>query len=178
MIKIQSVIVENNKEWPELILHDGDVVCVDGDSGSGKSLYLNKLLNLYLNDLAFCGKTLAFVPQKPTTFCGTIKDNITLYRDYSDDRLEYLSNMFYFSSMDLNSMLFDQGHPLSGGELQRLVVIRALLCEPDVIIADEITSAMDLSLAKKIHNELINNSSNLIFTSHHNDLKVMSNKII
>ena len=61
MIKIQSVIVENNKEWPELILHDGDVVCVDGDSGSGKSLYLNKLLNLYLNDLAFCGKTLAFV---------------------------------------------------------------------------------------------------------------------
>jgi ATP-binding cassette, subfamily C, bacterial len=174
MLIIKSIETKNGKQWPEINLSNISTVCVDGPSGSGKSLYFNELINLHFNEDLFKGNSIVYIPQVPSTFNGSIKDNITLYRNFSEKRLELLCGKLNFSHIDLQAKIYDKGLPLSGGELQRLVVIRALLCQPDIIIADETTSAMDLELALSVHKELMSNSSVFLFSSHHDKLKALS----
>jgi ATP-binding cassette subfamily B (MDR/TAP) protein 1 len=102
-------------------------------------------------------KTLALVPQEPTLFQGSIRDNIALgaaTSDVSQDAIER-------AARDANILTFikslpqgfetdcgSRGTQLSGGQKQRIAIARAILRNPSVILLDEATSALDTESEK------------------------------
>ncbi|GGE30419.1 ABC transporter ATP-binding protein [Pullulanibacillus camelliae] len=152
------------------------MVAVVGRSGAGKSTLIDVLMGLLKpnrGDVLIDGKALtretlfslrhamSYVPQDPFLFNGTIKDNLRLVATEATE--EDLWEALRLSAADafvrklpegLNTMIGDRGIKLSGGECQRLVLARALLRKPSVLVLDEATSALDTENEAKIQEAL------------------------
>lgn len=144
----------------------GESIGIAGASGCGKTTFLHILLKLvhgykgtiYLFDKNLLDVTreeiaekVAYVPQKPFIFSGTIKENI-LYgskRNITEEELiEAAENARIFTEIEnvmggFNGRVSENGSNLSGGQRQRLALARVMLQLPDLIIFDEATSALD-----------------------------------
>lgn len=156
-----------------LVLHDvnatinaGEVIGVVGPSGSGKSTLVQLLLGLrYPTQGAIAAdgrdirtlsrsewaRRVTFVPQQSHLIAGTVTDNIRFFRDdIPDERIEYASRLANLHDDVMNwedgygRQVGEKGGHLSGGQQQRLVIARALVEQPDVLILDEPTSALDV----------------------------------
>ncbi len=136
-----------------------------GKSGSGKSTMLKLMARLYdptegkvfienqnLKELSLesIRKIVVGVPQRPKFFTGTLHSNLLLScPDASDDELEAAcraANAWDFiTSLEegLSTPIGDTGQSLSGGQLQRLAIARALLKHPKLLLLDEPSSALD-----------------------------------
>ncbi|VTS22163.1 ABC transporter ATP-binding protein [Streptococcus porcinus] len=156
-------------------IDEGDYVSIIGPSGSGKSTLLK--LASYLQsptsgDIMFEGKsledynpiklrqTLSYCFQTPHLFGEKVKDNIQFpyeIRHLSLDQAR-VNKLFALFQMDL-SYLEQDVKKLSGGEKQRIALIRQLLFEPKVLLLDEVTSALD-SVNKEIVEEVIERLNN------------------
>lgn len=91
------------------------------------------------------------MPQKSYVFSGTIKDNILLGRD--DIKEECLNEVCKiclsteinaFSNQELDMYISENGKNLSGGQVQRIALARAIINSPKILILDEATSNLDL----------------------------------
>lgn len=140
-------------------LEKGDFLSIVGPSGSGKSTLLklaNSLISPSKGDIFFDGKSLtdidpiflrqkvAYVFQTPHLFGETVQDNIQFpysirHLPIDMTRVKHLFNLF---DMDMTYLKQDV-KKLSGGEKQRIALIRQLLFEPDMLLLDEVTSALD-----------------------------------
>jgi ATP-binding cassette, subfamily B, bacterial len=135
-----------------------------GTSGSGKSTLVRLLLNLLKpqrgqvcvdgQDLAGINldsfyRSVAYIPQEPPIFDGTIRENLTFNRPASRARLEEIIHLAGLSELmvklpqGLDTIVGERGLKLSGGERQRLAFGRVLLQDPQIVILDEPTSALD-----------------------------------
>ncbi|MGL4821208.1 MAG: ATP-binding cassette domain-containing protein [Bacilli bacterium] len=142
----------------------GEFLLIKGVSGSGKSTFVDCLLGLYplsegeiradgrlvFSHLKAWRDRIAYVSQTPLLVPGTIRRNLTLYRQegYTDDELwavldECGASGFVALLGGLDVVVGDGGQALSGGEVQRLIIARALLKRPDILILDEATNALD-----------------------------------
>lgn len=156
-------------------IDEGDYVSIIGPSGSGKSTLLK--LASYLQsptsgDIMFEGKSLgAYNPielrqalsycfQTPHLFGEKVKDNIQFPYEIRHLPLDQarVNKLFELFKMDL-SYLEQDVKKLSGGEKQRIALIRQLLFEPKVLLLDEVTSALD-SVNKEIVEEVIERLNN------------------
>lgn len=136
----------------------GGITAVTGPSGSGKSTLLRccNLLEtptsgriLYRGtpltgpgslDPLMLRRQVAMVFQRPTVFAGTAFDNLRA----ADGSLDGDAATALLAEVGLEaSYLHREADTLSGGESQRLCLARALATEPDVLLADEVTSALD-----------------------------------
>lgn len=136
----------------------GGITAVTGPSGSGKSTLLRccNLLEVPTSGrILYCGTPLtgsgsldpltlrrqvAMVFQRPTVFAGTAFDNLRA----ADGSLDEDAATALLSEVGLEASYLDrEADTLSGGESQRLCLARALATEPDVLLADEVTSALD-----------------------------------
>lgn len=136
----------------------GGITAVTGPSGSGKSTLLRccNLLELPTSGrILYCGTPLtgfgsldpltlrrqvAMVFQRPTVFAGTAFDNLRA----ADGSLDEDAATALLSEVGLEASYLDrEADTLSGGESQRLCLARALATQPDVLLADEVTSALD-----------------------------------
>jgi len=147
-----------------LTIKRGKLTALVGHSGSGKSTITSLLLRLYdpnageilingLNlkkfDLGVLRERIGYVSQDPFIFNGTIRDNVSFGGEYSDEEINWalqLAHAYEFISLmseGLETVVGDQGVKLSGGEKQRIVIARAVIRKPDILILDEATSSLD-----------------------------------
>ena len=103
---------------------------------------------------------IGFVSQDPFLFFGTIRDNVAYAREASDEdvkmALETAGAWEFVSEMEdeMNTMVGDRGVRLSGGQRARISLARALLTNPDVLILDEASAALDAETEKRIQQSL------------------------
>jgi ABC-type bacteriocin/lantibiotic exporter with double-glycine peptidase domain len=149
-----------------LTITRGERIACIGESGSGKTTFLKILHGLYdsahANVTFDQGKEIStnftdikletmLVPQEPEVFSSTIKENITLGLEYSNEEISKVTNLAQFTDVikqlpnGLQSVINEKGVNLSGGQKQRLALARAVLFaqEKDVILLDESTSSVD-----------------------------------
>lgn len=137
----------------------GDFIAVIGPSGSGKSTFLKlcaHLISPTCGNILYQGKNIieysptelrrkiAYCFQIPYLFGDSVMDNLNFpfyIRNINPDteRINKLFSMFNMST----DLLSKDVNNLSGGEKQRLSLIRTLICKPEVLLLDEITSALD-----------------------------------
>ena len=131
----------------------GERVLLGGESGSGKSTLIRAIAGLWPwgegRILIPAGAKLAFVPQRPYIPLGTLRDAIAYPVEGSllaDERakavLKDVGLGYLADKLDAEEERWDQ--TLSGGERQRIAFARLLIDEPNIIIMDEATAALDI----------------------------------
>lgn len=157
-----------------LSFDNGKSYAIVGESGSGKSTILRLLMRGYLNydglikfddsDLKDIESTslynlLSMVQQDVFIFNSTIKDNITLYKDFDDAKvnkaieLSGLKSLIEKKGLEFNCG--ENGVNLSGGERQRISIARSLLKNTKVLLMDEATSALDAETSKLVLDQIL-----------------------
>lgn len=150
----------------DLEIEEGDCISIIGKSGSGKSTLLKlcaDLIPISSGDIFFRGKNytsynpidlrrkISYCVQIPQLFGHKVYDNFEFpfrIRNNTVDRKRILELIKIFN---LDENIIDKDiNSLSGGEKQRVAIIRNLLYIPDILLLDEATSALDLENAKVI----------------------------
>ena len=145
-----------------LRVKEGEKLILLGASGSGKSSILKLLMgiersqggeisigNRQLSTLPeeSLFRSISYIQQEVFIFDGSIYENITLFQDYGKEELELaieksgLKNLI--SEKGLDYPCGENGAALSGGERQRINIARSLLRQTPILLADEITAALD-----------------------------------
>lgn len=149
-----------------LRIHPGSVVALVGPTGSGKSTLVDIILGVTRVDsgeVLISGKSaklairswphkVAYVPQKVAVFNTTLRENIALGSSVEHcaegliwEALKKAKLADFVKSLpqELDYQISDHGVNLSGGQLQRIGIARALLRSPEILIFDEATSSLD-----------------------------------
>ncbi|MBK7054226.1 MAG: ABC transporter ATP-binding protein [Leptospiraceae bacterium] len=154
----------------------GDTVAFVGSSGSGKSTLMDlipRFYNLSIGEITFDGiniseynlhdlrRKIGIVTQNIFLFHGTVAENIAYGRPNSNlneiiEAAKLANAHEFIMEMEhgYNSFLGVRGLNLSGGQRQRLVIARALLRNPEILILDEATSALDAQTEKLVGDAL------------------------
>ncbi len=145
-----------------LKIQTGEKIAIIGGSGSGKSTILKLIMGIVLpqrgnvfvsnNDISEVEETeifrqIAYIQQDVFIFDGSIYDNITLFQKYEDCELNRAIEKAGLKDLvlekGLDYMCGENGAALSGGERQRINIARSLLRRTKILLADEITAALD-----------------------------------
>jgi len=178
----------------------GEIFGLVGESGCGKSTtgnLISKLLNIDDGEIIYKDKNIAKLKGRdlkdmrkniqmifqdpyhslnPKKNIGWIlMEPMIIHNLYSKDkRRKKILDMLEIAGFD-ESFLKKYPHELSGGQRQRVAILAALMCEPDLVIADEAVSALDVSVQAQILNFMKNLQSKMgltyLFISH--DLNVV-----
>ncbi|TXX73986.1 ABC transporter ATP-binding protein [Vibrio cholerae] len=158
----------------DLSLHipAGKKVALVGASGGGKSTLIQLLIGVYraqsgairfngqhCDDISFdvIRDQIAVVLQQPILFNDTLRHNLTLGGQFSDDALwqaldiAQLQDVITKLDQGLESQIGRNGIRLSGGQRQRLAIARMVLSNPKFVILDEATSALDTATEAALH---------------------------
>ncbi|HET7761596.1 MAG TPA: ABC transporter ATP-binding protein, partial [Phycicoccus sp.] len=154
-----------------LSIDAGRSVALVGASGAGKTTLVDIILGLHeprrgrvvvdgtpvSQDLAAWQRTIGLVPQEVFVLDATLRENIALGLDASDDaRLAdaigraQLTDLVDELQAGADTMLGDRGSRLSGGQRQRVGIARALYANPTLLVLDEATSALDNETERRI----------------------------
>ena len=162
-------------------LHDMDIefaagksYAIVGNSGSGKSTLLNLLMashHDYEGTICFDNSELreisskslyelvSMIEQNVFVFDASIRDNITMFRDFPAaevDRAIALSGLSQLIEQHgADYLCGENGKNLSGGEKQRISIARSLLQKSSVLLADEVTAALDAQTACQVTNDIL-----------------------
>jgi ATP-binding cassette subfamily B protein len=170
-------------------INKGDFVMIEGSSGAGKSTLMKLMLGVYDTEggriyldtadeeinLDNSARTLfSYVPQGNMIFSGTLKDNVTFINtDATDEQIERAlvlscANDFVKDLPDgLETVVGENGIGLSEGQIQRIAIARAVLCDAPIILLDEATSALDEDTERRVLDNLKNlDNITLIIVSH------------
>lgn len=184
-----------------LKIDDKSKVLILGDSGVGKSTLLKLVYKyyetprgmVYINDkdiqdfeLGDIRSNITYVSQNEILYTDTIKNNIILYRDISEEeylkvsRLVYVEDIILKNKLSYDYMLEENGANISGGQRQRIILARALLKKGKVILIDEGLNEIDPKLEKKILKNIFREYEDrtFIIISHRKDNIEMYDKVI
>lgn len=178
-------------------IKEGDRVAIVGENGSGKSTLMNIFLRFYdsqegcitLNGKAISDYELfsyrdlfSVIMQNPYLFRGTVRDNLTMFgkneltQEILDNKLlDFVEHLSEGYDTDIGS---DSSH-ISGGEKQKIALMRALASKSKILILDEPTAAYDKQSEKEFVDVLREcNKKIIILITHEPKLLQFANKII
>lgn len=169
-------------------IEEGDIALVSGPTGSGKSTLLGLLLRFDDPDsgtVSIGGEPLralpqsvltdlvAYVPQDPIVFTGTLAENVRIGRSDASDaevsraaELAELGGVIGRSPEGIHQAVGQRGESLSGGERQRVAIARALLKRAPVLVLDEATSALDGGTERRIVEAVRSLGRTVVVVSH------------
>ena len=144
-------------------------------------MYFRNLLNI---DKSIIDNSFTYVGQNEFIFSGTIKDNIILSRNITDEAYNSILNITRVNEIidkkELNdaSYIEENGFNLSGGEKQRIILARGLLKNSNYILIDEALSEVDLVLEKDIIKDILKyfKDKTIVYVSHKEGLDELFNK--
>ncbi len=161
-------------------IKEGQTLGIIGTIGSGKTTLMNLLLRLYpvqdgkifignqdINEIELSNlrKNISYITQDNFLFSTTIKENITLFKEYFTDTeiLESTEKSIFLDEVKsmkngLYTIIGERGIDLSGGQKQRVVISRAFLNKSNIIIFDDTFSALD----NRTEKSLLANIKNLV----------------
>lgn len=144
---------------------EGVCAAITGPSGRGKSTLAKLLLGFYPLDggeiflngrpveeigLIALREQIAYVPQEPYLFMGTIEENIRYGKPQATDeeireaaKLAHAHSFIVKQEKGYQTLVGERGTKLSGGERQRIAIARAIIKDAPIILLDEATSALD-----------------------------------
>ena len=131
----------------------GERVALIGPSGSGKSTVAHLILGLLQPDEGEVrvGGPAVLVPQRPYLFHGTVASNLKIAKPKARDaelwaalEAAQMADVLAERKLGLDTPVGERGLDLSGGEVQRLAIARALLVDAPLVVLDEPTSNVDL----------------------------------
>lgn len=164
----------------------GDRIGILGASGAGKTTLL-RLLNgletpsagqLFFRDQPLSAyepsvlrRAIGYVLQKPLLFGKTIAENLTYPFELHKKKVNWQEINHYLEAANLPRDIVDKPiHALSGGEQQRIALIRSLLVRPDVLLLDEVTASLDeantLLIETLLRQEQREKGLTILFISH------------
>ena len=181
-----------------LDVNEGDVVVIIGPSGSGKSTLLrciNKLEKLTKGNILLDGKNIddslefhkkiGMVFQSFNLFENlTVLDNITLapIKTKTLSEIDAVKRAKELLKMiNLESKINEYPRSLSGGEKQRVAIVRSLIMSPEIMLFDEPTSALDPEMIGEVLSLMKTLSSNMtmVIVTHELDFaKEIANRVI
>jgi len=170
--QVQPTLAELNFK-----VEPGETIAIVGPSGSGKSTLIDVILGYQSPDTGrvyvsgvephvcfskWPGKV-AYVPQKVPIYEGTLFENVAVGLDTSDFEVNRLRVFNLLEKVELGEFVLQQekgidcliselGSNLSGGQVQRIGIARALFSNPEVLVLDESTSALDSSTEHAVIN--------------------------
>jgi ABC-type multidrug transport system fused ATPase/permease subunit len=204
IIEFKNVSFGYNKE---LILKDisfrilpNTVTAIVGKSGSGKSTIYNLLLrfckpkkgiikmdniNIINYDTDIYLRNISAVSQDAYIFGDTIKNNLSLIEPDLNKMKEacmraHIHDFIMTLPKGYDTVLADNASSLSGGQKQRLAIARTLLKKSEIILFDEVTSALDTALRKEITNEIydLKKDHTIIMISHKIEEIIKADQIV
>ena len=184
-----------------LKLEKGKIICLLGESGSGKTTFaeilqknyiqekgeiiINRSINLNEISISNWRKHISVVPQNIQLFNGTVLENIILDEHLDEQKLQSVINLGFekfINSLPQNMLTIvgEEGVNLSGGQKQLLGWMRALYHNPQFLILDEPTSSLDKENRDFIYKliDKLKDTTIIFIISHHlEDLKNISTDI-
>ena len=181
----------------------GKIHSLAGESGCGKSVFINTILKLLPKNAsvksgeiifenknileyknrdfrALRGKKIALIPQDPFMSLNplyTIENQLKEVIDNKKNALEIMKNSLNEVRIkNIDNVLKSYPHELSGGMKQRIIIAMALISNAELILADEPTTALDMSISNSILDLLLNlknKGKTVILITH--DLSIVSN---
>ncbi len=181
-----------------------EIIGIIGETGSGKSTFIDLFCGLLFpdtgdlklnnnkilkNEITNLQSLISIVPQKINLLDDTIKNNILFAQKYSDEKnvIERINNLKNICLLDYvdnkdngwDTVVGENGSKLSGGQIQRLGIARALFKNPQILILDEATSGLDEETEENLLNNLINIKPKLtiIIISHNKKILKICDKV-
>lgn len=155
-------------------LEAGKAYALVGASGSGKSTLLHLLMagstdyqgNILFDDTELRDisseslyELISNIQQNVFVFNASIRDNVTMFRDFPREKIHSAICRAHLDTVTAEHgedyLCGENGKNLSGGERQRISIARSLLKESKLLLADEVTSALDAQTAAQVTNDLL-----------------------
>ncbi|WP_180946881.1 ABC transporter transmembrane domain-containing protein [Peptostreptococcus faecalis] len=167
----------------------GNIYKIEGDSGKGKStifdilagFYPSKLIkhveingvNLYTKDISTYENSVLYIDQFSYMFTETIYENISLYRNIDLSVIKRICKELNLNDLieslpDKYNTIINKDTNLSGGQMQRILIARALVEKKPMYIFDEVTRSLDIGNKEKFLRvlEKLGEDSIVIYASH------------
>lgn len=167
----------------------GELVSLIGASGSGKTSFLNAIIDEATILAGSCGKSgkVSYASQKSFIIFGSIRENILFGLEYDEQRYwrvihacHLIEDLNEFSEYDL-TQLTENGGNLSGGQKQRIALARTIYRDADIYILDDVFSALDEEVGKNVFNEVALKflaGKTRVITSHRLEYAKQSDRIL
>ena len=195
----------NKKEAPvfkhlDLSIKAGESVAIIGPSGCGKTTLAKLMLGLFEPDegkievdgvdirqlgLGQYRTQIAAVMQDDQLLSGSIADNISFFDPELDmqqvewaAKIAAIDNDILQMTMGYNTLVGDMGAALSGGQIQRLLLARALYRKPKILFMDEATSNLDTKLEFSVNEAVKNLDVTRIIIAHRPETIASADRVI
>ncbi|MDO9624894.1 MAG: type I secretion system permease/ATPase [Pseudomonas sp.] len=185
-----------------LVVRPGEKIGIIGRSGSGKSSLAKLIVGLYQPDagsllvdgvdvrqldVSDLRHNIGYVPQDIQLFSGTLRDNLAVGARYVEDELvlqaSELAGVHEFVRLHPKGyelQVGERGQNLSGGQRQNVALARALLLDPQILLFDEPTSAMDNTGEERLKQRLaaVIGSKTLLLVTHRASMLSLVDRLI
>ncbi len=168
-----------------LSIQKNKIIGIFGESGSGKSTLIDLITGILkltsgkikiddkeINENIRITSLFAYVPQKTFMLDESIRKNITFGEENSSIKIEQiikdclLDNYVSDLKENIDTTVGEKGARVSGGQIQRIAIARALYANKEILILDEATSALDVSTEKKLLENLKKYNKTIIMITH------------